>query len=43
MVHDTTHNVVILFGGLEEDFRDLQDTWILDMAETEGQWVRVAP
>jgi N-acetylneuraminic acid mutarotase len=43
MAYDTTHNVVILFGGLEEDFTDLRDTWLLDVAETEGQWVKVTP
>ena len=43
MAYDATHNVVLLFGGLEEDFGDLQDTWLLDMAEMEAQWVRVSP
>lgn len=43
MAYDTAHDIVILFGGLEEDFTDLRDTWILDVAETEGQWVRVSP
>lgn len=41
MVYDSVHHVVILFGGLEKDLTDRQDTWILEMTETGGRWTQV--
>jgi len=43
MAYDAAHDVVLLFGGLEADFNDLRDTWVLEMAGTEGHWVRSRP
>jgi N-acetylneuraminic acid mutarotase len=43
MAYDATHDVVVLFGGLEPAFNDLQDTWVLEITGTEGHWVRSTP
>ena len=43
MAYDTAHNVVLLFGGLEENFTDLRDTWVLEMSNIKGQWTEIAP
>lgn len=43
MTYDATHHVVILFGGLEQDHTDLQDTWIFEMRNARGQWTQIEP
>jgi len=43
MCYDTTNNVIILFGGLEEDFDDLGDTWALVADGSGEKWIKLDP
>ena len=38
MTYDPIHDVIILFGGLEEDFTELQDTWFFKAKDDAGEW-----
>ena len=38
MTYDSLNNVVILFGGLEKDMTDLQDTWVFKETDSGGEW-----
>ncbi|MEW5871543.1 MAG: kelch repeat-containing protein [Chloroflexota bacterium] len=43
MSYDSSNNVLILFGGLEKDFHDLQDTWALVTTDSGEQWDNLTP
>lgn len=41
--YDSTNQLAILFGGLEEDMTDMGDTWVLSVSGTNGEWQKVEP
>ena len=43
MAYDSSSEVIVLFGGLAEEFTQLRDTWVLKVREEGGAWTQVAP
>jgi len=41
MTYDPIHDVIILFGGLDEDFTELRDTWFFTVKDNVGEWILV--
>ena len=41
MVYDSAREVVVLFGGLAEEFAILQDTWVFGRTEAGGEWTPI--